>query len=169
MKRHFIQLAAIAIAALAPAVGSAKVLGSGTFGGWNDISLYPGQSLLSVGRDQNGNAQQQLLVKAPKAGTYLLTYSAACFVQSTGSYTGSGVNIIVEVLVNGAAVTNQTDDYMCGGNPDSYNWGTPKHRSSLIVPVTLNAGVNTITLTGQVVGSPALGGSLGHSHIAVSD
>ncbi|TDM08354.1 MAG: hypothetical protein C4K60_02505 [Ideonella sp. MAG2] len=169
MKQYLTHCILAASAALAPALASAKVLGSGTFGGWNDIALYPGQSLLAVGRDQNGNAQQQLLVKAAKAGTYLLTYNATCFVQSSGNYTGSGVNIIVEVLVNGTAVTNQTDDYMCGGNSDSYSWGTPKHRTSLVIPVTLNAGVNTITLTGQVVGSPALAGYLGHSHITVSD
>lgn len=132
---------AIALSALA-AASYAKVIVSGTYSAnfsfTTATAFVPLASTGATSRSFN----------APKAATYVLTFSAECSVDAPAGNNGAWVDL--DILIDGVAVspTFGSADAFCGANGIAGfdAWIRP----SITVPVSLSAGAHTLQVLGRL-------------------
>lgn len=152
------QLLAVAALSLIASAASAKVIASGN---------YPSNFTYATSGTYTplvSNGATTLTVNAPKAGIYVITYSAECTVDAPAGNNFAWVDIDLEV--NGAAVapTVGTSDAFCSADGVAGFGGYV--RASVTTVAQLVAGANTVRVLGKFQGG-ATGGWLGDTSIVV--
>ena len=155
MKLLHTLIPALLIAAALPV--SAKVVAAGT--NPTNFSYAATGTYVPI----NGGATT-LNVTVPKAGRYVLTFSAECSVSEPAGNTNAWVEVDIEV--NGVAVspTAGTSDALCSadGVAGFGGWVRP----SVTTVVTLAAGANTVRVKGGFQNG-AVGGWLSDTSIVI--
>jgi hypothetical protein len=157
MKRSH-QLMAVAALTTLASVASAKVIGSAN--GPNFFNFFSSGTFVPVTPD----GSTTLIVNAPKAAVYVLTYSAECSVDAPTGNSAAIVDIDIEVNGVGLPPTDISTDTFCGadGVVGFSNFTHP----SVTVLAPMNAGSNVVRVLGKFHGG-ATGGWISDSALVV--
>lgn len=155
LSRH---LFAVATLLAISSAASAKVIGSAN--GPNFFNFFSSGTFVPVSAD----GATTLVVNAPKAGSYVLTYSAECSVDAPVGNRNAWVDVDIQVNGIGLAPTDTDTDTFCGadGVVGFSNFTHP----SVTVVAPLNAGSNVIRVLGKFHGG-ATGGWISDSALVV--
>lgn len=157
MKPSYQLFAAAALLAISSAA-SAKVIGLAN--GPNFFNFFSSGTFVPLTSD----GSTTLFVNAPKAGLYVLTYSAECAVDAPTDNANAWVDIDIQVNGVGLAPTDRDTDTFCGadGVAGFSNFAHP----SVTVIAPLNAGSNVVRVLGKFHGG-ATGGWISDSALVV--
>jgi hypothetical protein len=157
MKRSHQLIALAALATLASAA-SAKVIGSAN--GPNFFNFFSSGTFVPLSSD----GSTTLIVNAPKAGVYVLTYSAECSVDAPSGNRNAWVDVDIQVNGVGLPPTDIDTDTFCGadGVVGFSNFAHP----SVTVVAPMNAGSNVVRVLGKFHGG-ATGGWISDSALVV--